>query len=154
MKAITIRQPHASLLASGLREIETRGWDTSYRGPILIHASKKLDKGLNVSLAADLLSFNDYAAELTHDARKLCDLPWNETNGCVLAYARLADCYPIPKPTGTELDLIFGDFGHRRWGLELAEVVTLRKPVPAMGLLGLWTPDAELLKRITDGQVA
>lgn len=147
MRALTIWQPHATMLATGMRNIETRGWET---GPLLIHASKKLDSGLNVSLAADLLSFNDYARDLTHDARKLCDMPWNDTNGCVLAYARLADCYPIPKPTGTELDLIFGGFGDGRWGFELAEVVTLRKPVPARGAQGLWIPDDDLLARIRD----
>ena len=40
MKAITIRQPWASLLVSGKKLYETRGWATSYTGPIAIHAAK------------------------------------------------------------------------------------------------------------------
>ncbi len=40
MKAITIWQPWASLLASGGKMYETRPWETSYRGPIAIHAAK------------------------------------------------------------------------------------------------------------------
>lgn len=41
MKAITIWQPWASLLACGAKEYETRSWATAYRGPIAIHAAAK-----------------------------------------------------------------------------------------------------------------
>ena len=40
MKAITIKQPFASLIAAGLKEYEFRTWKTKYRGEILIHAGK------------------------------------------------------------------------------------------------------------------
>lgn len=40
MKALTIRQPWASLIALGVKTIETRSWSTSYRGPLAIHAGK------------------------------------------------------------------------------------------------------------------
>ncbi|MBP7632493.1 MAG: ASCH domain-containing protein [Acidimicrobiales bacterium] len=40
MKALTIRQPWASLIAAGVKTIETRSWSTKYRGPIAIHAGK------------------------------------------------------------------------------------------------------------------
>ncbi len=39
MKAITIWQPWASLIACGAKQYETRSWATSYRGPIAIHAA-------------------------------------------------------------------------------------------------------------------
>lgn len=45
MKAISIRQPWASLIASGDKTIETRTWPTDYRGPLLICASKNPRKG-------------------------------------------------------------------------------------------------------------
>jgi hypothetical protein len=41
MKAITILQPWASLIALGAKKFETRSWKTSYQGPIAIHAGKK-----------------------------------------------------------------------------------------------------------------
>jgi hypothetical protein len=41
MKAITILQPWASLIACGAKQIETRRWATSYRGPIAIHTGKQ-----------------------------------------------------------------------------------------------------------------
>lgn len=40
LKSLTILQPHASLVMLGLKLIETRGWATSYRGPLGIHAAK------------------------------------------------------------------------------------------------------------------
>ena len=36
MKAITLKQPFASLIASGLKEYEFRTWKTAYRGEILL----------------------------------------------------------------------------------------------------------------------
>jgi len=40
MKAITILQPYASLIASGAKWVENRTWQTRYRGPLAIHAGK------------------------------------------------------------------------------------------------------------------
>lgn len=38
MKALTIIQPWATLIASGHKMNETRSWKTNYRGEVLIHA--------------------------------------------------------------------------------------------------------------------
>ncbi len=40
MKALTISQPFADLIALGLKWVENRTWRTSYRGPLAIHAGK------------------------------------------------------------------------------------------------------------------
>lgn len=40
MKAISIKQPWASLVAAGHKRIECRTWRTPYRGPLLVCASK------------------------------------------------------------------------------------------------------------------
>lgn len=44
VKVITIKQPWASLIAEGYKEFEFRTWKTKYRGEILIHAGKGIDK--------------------------------------------------------------------------------------------------------------
>ena len=44
MKVITIKQPWATLIAKGYKEYEFRTWKTKYRGEILIHAGKGIDK--------------------------------------------------------------------------------------------------------------
>jgi len=40
MKAITIQQPWAEMIARGLKRVENRSWRTSHRGPLAIHAGK------------------------------------------------------------------------------------------------------------------
>lgn len=39
MKALSIKQPYASLIAHGIKNIENRTWRTHFRGRIYIHAS-------------------------------------------------------------------------------------------------------------------
>ena len=53
MKIISIKQPWASLIIAGgtnirtgaidQKNIENRTWSTSYRGPVLVHASLRAD---------------------------------------------------------------------------------------------------------------
>ena len=41
MRAISIRQPFASLTAAGIRDLDVSNRDTKYRGRVLIHASSR-----------------------------------------------------------------------------------------------------------------
>ena len=43
MKIISIKQPWASLIATGAKDVENRTWPTRYRGPVLIHSSQRAD---------------------------------------------------------------------------------------------------------------
>lgn len=42
-KALSVRQPWASLIVCGLKTVEIRTWSTTYRGQLYIHASKSQD---------------------------------------------------------------------------------------------------------------
>jgi hypothetical protein len=44
MKALSIRQPWAWAILHAGKDIENRTWYTNFRGVILIHAGKKVDK--------------------------------------------------------------------------------------------------------------
>ena len=44
MKALTIKQPWATLIMQGDKRFEFRSWQTKYRGDLLIHAGKGIDK--------------------------------------------------------------------------------------------------------------
>ena len=44
MKILSVRQPWSHLIVAGPKNIENRGWATPYRGPVLIHASLKVDR--------------------------------------------------------------------------------------------------------------
>lgn len=43
MKALSLQQPWAELILQGKKTIETRKWNTSFRGEFLIHASGRID---------------------------------------------------------------------------------------------------------------
>ena len=40
MKALSVRQPWAWAICSGLKDVENRTWRTDYRGRFLVHASR------------------------------------------------------------------------------------------------------------------
>src|SRR6266446_3685372 len=43
MYALSLKQPWATLVVTGLKTIEVRSWPTARRGPILIHAARVPD---------------------------------------------------------------------------------------------------------------
>jgi len=108
MKALSIKQPWAWLIAAGHKDIENRSWHTNFRGKFLIHASKILDdEGLFI-LSNEL--FDEYdrtpvtfgaiigEAEIV-DCVTESDSPWFENvegnKGFVIINAKLFDM-PIP----------------------------------------------------------
>lgn len=44
MKALSVKQPWASLIAVGLKSVELRSWRTHYRGPLVVVASAGVDR--------------------------------------------------------------------------------------------------------------
>lgn len=45
IKVLSLKEPWATLIASGVKKIETRSWKTTYRGELYIHASQgQIDK--------------------------------------------------------------------------------------------------------------
>ena len=50
MKAITIKQPWASLIVHGIKDIENRSWRTNFRGRVLIHAAGSHGRKFSVDL--------------------------------------------------------------------------------------------------------
>lgn len=55
MKAISIKEPWASLIVEGKKTIELRSWRTRHRGPVLIHRSGKNGGIVGVAEIADIL---------------------------------------------------------------------------------------------------
>lgn len=48
MKALSLKQPWANAIAKGFKTIETRTWETSFRGDLLICSSLKPDFSLKI----------------------------------------------------------------------------------------------------------
>ena len=71
VKALTLRQPWASLVVAGIKDVETRTWRTNYRGRLGIHAGSGIDReGMN------------------EHGRLLTDYP----HGAILGTVELVDC--------------------------------------------------------------
>jgi hypothetical protein len=105
MKAITIWQPWASLLACGAKKYETRSWKTDYRGPIAIHVAKKDARSIVRELPYEILT-PIYAAlyrEMGLHQGSLSGL--EAVQGCIIATAELVNCWHIVYHPGTNIDI-------------------------------------------------
>jgi hypothetical protein len=138
MRALTLLQPWASLIAVGAKRLETRSWSTAYRGPLAIHAGK----GWNEQSRATWRLPAVQAALGGAGMIDAVDLP----RGCVIAVCELCGCAPI-LVTPAEPERSFGIYASGRFAWTLHDVRPLPRPVPMRGRLGLWSCllDAELL---------
>lgn len=127
MKAITIKQPYATLIAEGLKEYEFRTWKTKYRGDILIHAGKGVDKEAMMRFAHLNLEY---------------------PSGCIIAKATLVDCVVIDEEMkgtlreknflvyqGTTEDADWHGYGFKMENVEKTSLI------PVDGKLSLWEYD-------------
>lgn len=55
MKALSIRQPWASLITDGPKRIENRTWKTSRRGWVLVHAAVSMGDGRDIERARGMV---------------------------------------------------------------------------------------------------
>ncbi len=114
LRAITVRQPWAGLIARGVKTIETRPRPTSYRGPVLIHASQSTKTWQELD-APTLLSQRTVIQAVLGalgvvDADGSWPSPWISDEaihlewdvavptlplGAVVAVANLVDCVPM-----------------------------------------------------------
>lgn len=116
MKALTICQPYAEMIALGEKVIENRTWPTIYRGPLLIHAGKSKNW-----LEAD-------------DKAEYPEMVF----GAIVARAELYDCVRVQ-----DLLAAYKDDPHANgpWCWLLRNVERLPQPIPHKGALGLWEFD-------------
>lgn len=130
MKAISLHQPWASGIALHLKTIETRGWPTKYRGPLAIHAAKRWAREQRTFTAAE---------------QNLGRLPREIPLGVILAIADLVDVAPTTNLLPGPVEKLYGNYGERRFGWMLENVVTFDAPVPFAGLQGFFNVPDELL---------
>ena len=124
MKCITIKQPFASLIAEGLKEYEFRTWRTNYRGKILIHAGKTIDKKA-------MEKFERYNLKYP--------------TGCIIAKANLTDCIKVDdefkKVLKEENELVYSGVLNNKdcteFGFKLENVEKI-KNIEVNGKLSLW----------------
>lgn len=166
MKALTIWQPWASLIACGAKRYETRSWATKYRGAIAIHAATKDPNKLPGAVKEEL----ERAVRELFNAEKCQSSPWRWLpTGAVIATAELVNVWHIVYHPGpdvnqarhidigaesltedkhdphfgdyfvpAEKEIGLGDWTPGRYAWELANVKILPEPIPVKGKQGLW----------------
>lgn len=97
MKALTIRQPWASLIAAGVKTIETRSQRTHHRGPLAIHAG--LHRPVEGEDVGDWWWCWDVDQGVIVRQRKWAQHP--APLGAIVAVVNVVDCLPV-HDTGTE----------------------------------------------------
>jgi hypothetical protein len=155
MKAISLWQPWASAIALGAKTIETRGWQTGYRGPLAIHAAKRKVK-------RELLSFDldpGWLAALGLRERMIAEEALSF--GAVVAVCSLFACLRTEWIASEVLDAphhregwsagwterTMGDFTPGRYGWILNNVRLLKKPLPYKGMQGFFDVPDQWLER-------
>lgn len=131
MKALSLWQPWASAIALGHKRIETRHWQTAYRGPIAIHAARRWT-------AAE----RAYAEHFAH----FMQMPSGYPLGAIVAIARLIDVRPTEELC-CQISLRedeLGDYSPGRFGWLLQDIRPLVAPIPAKGMQGLFNLTAEV----------
>lgn len=112
IRALSLWQPHATAIALGIKPYETRGWQTDYRGPLVIHAAKnkfhykdyRLDYYQEVCSRLEAAGFPPFA------------LPYGEA----VCIVNLVDCVRTETLRGRIGDNEFwGDFSDGRWAFKL-----------------------------------
>ncbi|MGW0800331.1 hypothetical protein [Streptomyces sp. NPDC002692] len=154
-RGLTVRQPWAFAIAEGFKTVENRSRRTNYRGQLLIHAGLKHDNTVPVvrySRAAAIRLDELGGSGNFWEARGLVPSAFSRPHatlalGAVIATARLAGCHAAVD--GCCAPWGFPDV----WHWQLVDVQPLRKAVPRVGTLGLWTPDPELLTAVADASV-
>lgn len=141
MKALTIHQPWAELIAKGRKRVENRGWATSYRGPLAIHAGKQM---------------SDWDRQC-HKFTPRWSLPKNSNDlakGAIVAVAHLYSCVSLTDAKNFEKPhpLAFvknHEFTQGPFCWILVDVVRV-DPIPCRGFQGLWKVDIRMAEVLTD----
>lgn len=126
MKVLTIRQPWATLIMQKDKRFEFRSWQTKYRGDLLIHAGKGIDR--------------EAMKRLTKYIPK--DLP----TGKILGKVTLVDCVKITPDFKQKLlkenkDIYTDSSFKENYGWQMEEVQVFDEPIEAKGKLSLWEYD-------------
>lgn len=131
IKALSLWQPWASLIAIGAKEFETRSWRHNYRGLVAIHASKRWTR--------DEIYMTEHFARtypVATQGKLLKPLPL----GVVLCVAKLMDIVPTEaiRHHLAQPERAFGDYTSGRYAWELQVVKVFDEPIPWKGAQGLW----------------
>ena len=128
MKVLTIRQPWATLIMQKDKRFEFRSWPTKYRGELLIHAGKCVDK------------------EAAERLKKY--LPKELTLGKILGKVNMVDCIKCSQEFKSKCltenpDVYAKSAFEEKYAWQLTDVQVFEEPIEVTGKLGLWNYEVD-----------
>jgi len=168
MRALTLTQPWAGLVASGIKLVENRPRPMIKREdfgkPFAIHASREIDESVYdriAEIAPDILKIERRGESTIRTVP--CFRDWyrfSRDTSAVIAVATISDVVTTHNGwpahdlgDGRKLTVTLGDQG--RWyfgpvGYLLRDVHALADPVPCRGWQGFWTLPDDIEARVLD----
>lgn len=91
MKTLTIKQPWADLIATGIKDIENRTWRTKFRGKIHIHVSASKAKPFSELLTdSQLEAFHEHKEKMRFAMELAMGYPWRTS--AIIGEVDIVDC--------------------------------------------------------------
>lgn len=130
MKVLSVKQPWAALLVNGIKDIENRTRRTTFRGRILIHASKAQKS----EFIADFLT-GEQAKAVCEAKIEDSDFGKSLVRGMIIGSIEIYDCVKNDSSIWAEKNV---------WNWKVRKPILFKKPIPAKGKLGLWNFEKEI----------
>lgn len=133
MKAITVKQPWASLIVSGIKDIENRTWKTYFRGRVLIHSSSGKSQ-FNFTTAQNV-KLNELNLRRWYDREQI--------KGSIIGSVEIVDCtteHPSiwAKKNSGRLSAPKQWLDKPTYNWVLANPIKFPEPIPVKGKLMFW----------------
>lgn len=136
-KVLSLWQPWATLLVLGEKQVETRHWYLSHRGPLLIHAAKRF------AVAEQELCMRwPFEDALCKHGYGIGNLPL----GAIVGMVDVIECHRTEHVYfhgNTPQENFFGNFAPGRYGIVCRNPREFEKPIPMRGFQGLWNYEME-----------
>jgi hypothetical protein len=125
MKALSIRQPWAWLVASGYKDIENRRWKTGFRGRVYVHAGRNFEhSALSFRLLREPGILNQQTLSIVNDLVK----SWKES--AIIGEVDIVDCV-----SRSDSPWFIGPYG-----FVLMNPVLYDNPIPCKGKVFFFDP--------------
>ncbi|MFN6572358.1 ASCH domain-containing protein [Dendronalium sp. ChiSLP03b] len=142
MKAISLWQPWASLIAMGLKQYETRSWRTNYQGPLLICSAQRNYPEQQQIYADIFYKYQQVFAESDNW------LMWDELpRGYAIALVELAGCIKMDEAfiqARSQLEIDCGEWSVGRYAWRLENVRKTIVPIKVRGRQGLFNLEVDI----------
>lgn len=154
-RAISLWQPWATLCCiahpedakKAVKGFETRSWQTSYRGTVLIHAAKR-----NQKVQREFCMYEPIRSVLRNAG---LNGPEDLAYGAIIGHAEITDCQPSERAYAATDDYArsMGDYSPGRYAWELTNPVLFDEPILYRGQQGFFFVPCHVIENAEGARV-